>query len=180
MNGEKQWQIHPPLCFIFAFDCTWKKRGIILKTITDVIKGNDIKPIERFDFLYIMRKGISLSWDVPVKFSENGFAIQGLRERYSGKIPYNDRWPQFFPSKLIRDIPIDLYEYQIYEKGGYDEIFFNNLNINEQIYGMVSFLSGLCQALEDQKILHSHGQVVLSYSPHKTTRKSGKYSPEPF
>ena len=45
---------------------------------------------------------------------------------------------------------------------------------------MISFLSKLCQALEDQKTLHSHGQVVFSYSPSKATGESGKYSPEPF
>ncbi len=110
-----------------------------------------------------MRKGISLSWDVPVKFTDNGIAIQGLRERYNGKLPYNERWPQFFPSKLIKDIPLDLHENQIYEDEGYKERLLNHLNINEQIYGMVSFLSELCQALEDQKILHSQGQVVFIY-----------------
>jgi len=88
--------------------------------------------------------------------------------------------PQFFPSKLIKDIPLDLYENQIYEDGGYNERFLNHLNINEQIYGMVCFLSELCQALEDQKTLHSQGQVVFSYFPSKTTGKSGKYSSEPF
>jgi len=44
---------------------------------------------------------------------------------------------------------------------------------------MVSFLSKLCQAIEDQKIFHSHGQVVFSFSHLKTTR-GGTYSIEQF
>ncbi len=180
LDGEKQWQIHPPLCFIFAYACSWKKRGSILKTITDIIKLNDIKPSERFDFLYIMRKGISLSWDIPVQFSDTGFAIRSLRERYRGNIPYNERWPQFFPSKLIKEIPLELSENQIHEVGSYNERFLNDLNTNEQIYGMISFLSELCRALEDQKTLHSQGQIVFSYFPLKITDKRGLNSPKPF
>lgn len=180
LDGDKKWQVHPPLCYIFAFDSVWKKRGSILKAITDIIKENNIKPSSRFDFLYLMRKGISLYWDVPVKpdVTDGSYTVD-FNKKYGGIIPFNERWPQFFPSKLIKDIPLELHEMQISQKEGYKEGFFNNLDINNQIKGMVSFLSKLCQALEDQKILHSHGQVVFSYS-HLRITQGGTYSHEPF
>lgn len=173
--GNIKWQVHPPLCFIFAYDTIWKKFGSILKNITKIVNENDIKPSERFDYLYIMRKGISLNWDIPYRKS----GIVNFSKKYGGKIPYNPRWPQFFPSKLIKEYPLNLHENQMSQKEGFREGFFNDLTVKNQIKGVISFLSKLCQALEDQRLFHSHSLVVFSFSEMRTS-KGGRYSPKPF
>ena len=177
LDGDPRWQVHPPLCFIFAYDTTWKKFGTILKYITKIIKENDIKPSERFDYLYIMRKGILFNWDLPYSPTTRG--IVDFSKRYGGKIPYNPRWPQFFPSKLIKDYPLILHENQMWQKEGFREGFFNDLTIENQIKGIISFLSKLCQSLEDQRLFHSHSLVVFSI-PNMKTSKGGMSSAEPF
>lgn len=175
LDGDPQWQVHPPLCFIFAYDTIWKKSGSILNNITKIVNENGIKPSERFDYLYIMRKGITLNWDIPYK-------VQGrvdFSKKYGGKIPYNPRWPQFFPSKLIKDSPLILHENQMWQKEGFKEGFFNDLKIENQIKGIIYFLHNLCQALEDKRLLHSHSLVVFSL-PDMKISSGGKYSPDPF
>ncbi|MFX1366961.1 MAG: DUF6602 domain-containing protein [Promethearchaeota archaeon] len=175
LDGDPRWQVHPPLCFIFAYDTIWKKFGSILKNITKVVTENDIKPSERFDYLYIMRKGLLLNWDLPYKVS----GIVDFSKKYGGKIPYNPRWPQFFPSKLIKDYPIILHENQMWQEEGFREGFFNDLTIENQIKGIISFLQKLCQALEDQRLFHSHSLVIFSLSDMKRSG-GGRYSPNPF
>ena len=177
LDGDPRWQVHPPLCFIFSYDTIWKKFGSILNYITKIIKENDIKPSERFDYLYIMRKGILLHWDLPVSPTTRG--IVDFSKKYGGKIPYNPRWPQFFPSKLINDCPIILHENQMWQKEGFREGYFNDLTIENQIKGIISFLSKLCQTLEDQRLFQSHSLVVFSF-PNMRTSRGGHCSAEPF
>ncbi|KKM88275.1 hypothetical protein LCGC14_1260390 [marine sediment metagenome] len=175
LDGDPQWQVHPPLCFIFAYDTIWKKFGSILNNITKIVNENDIKPNERFDYLYIMRKGITLNWDIPYKVQ----GIVDFSQKYGGKIPYNPRWPQFFPSKLIQDSLLTLHENQMWQKEGFREGFFNDLKIENQIKGIISFLNKLCQALEDQRLLHSHSLVVFSF-PDMKISSGGRTSQHPF
>ncbi len=176
LDGDPRWQVHPPLCFIFTYDTIWKKIGSVLKNITKIVNENDIKPSERFDYLYIMRKGISLNWDLPSHITRG---LVDFSKKYGGKIPYNPRWPQFFPSKLIKDYPIFLHEAQIWQKEGFREGFFNDLMIENQIKGIISFLLKLCQALEDQRLFHSHGLVAFSFSNMSSSR-GGLRSSDPF
>ena len=175
LDGDPQWQVHPPLCFIFAYDTIWKKFGSILNNITKIVNENDIKPNERFDYLYIMRKGITLNWDIPYK-------VQGrvdFSQKYGGKIPYNPRWPQFFPSKLIQDSLLILHETQMWQKEGFREGFFSDLKIENQIKGIIYFLHKLCQALEDQRLLRSHSLIVFSF-PDMKISSGGRTSANPF
>ncbi|KKL79581.1 hypothetical protein LCGC14_2013360, partial [marine sediment metagenome] len=175
LDGDPQWQVHPPLCFIFAYDTTWKKFGSILNNITKIVNEHGIKPSERFDYLYIMRKGITLNWDIPYK-------VQGrvdFSQKYGGKIPYNPRWPQFFPSKLIQDSLLILHETQMWQKEGFREGFFSDLKIENQIKGIIYFLHKLCQALEDQRLLRSHSLIVFSF-PDMKISSGGRTSANPF
>ncbi len=52
-NVNDDYQIHPPLMFIFAYDTTWKQFSSLRSQIESIVKENNIKPSERFDFLYI-------------------------------------------------------------------------------------------------------------------------------
>lgn len=61
---------HEPLYFIFAFDTNWKKFSTIIRNIEDIIKENDIKPHERFDYLFILKKGIIIQWVIPEQFND--------------------------------------------------------------------------------------------------------------
>ena len=182
LNGDERWQVHPPLCFIFAYDCIWKKFGSILNYVKSIIEENNINPSERFDYLYIMRKGILLSWDVPEinSYKEDHSILLDFKKKYGGVIPYNERWPQFFPSKLIEEKPLILFETQIWQEEGFKEGFFNDLTIENQTKGMINFLINLCQALEDQKIFHTHGHIMRSYTGAGVGRGGGRYSIEPF
>lgn len=113
--------------------------------------------------------------DIPYK-------VQGrvdFSKKYGGKIPYNPRWPQFFPSKLIKEYPLFLHENQMWQKEGFREGFFNDLTVENQIKGVISFLSKLCQALEDQRLFYSHSLVVFSFSDTRTS-KGGRCSSKPF
>ncbi len=175
--GDPRWQVHPPLCFIFTYDTIWKKFGSILKNITKIVNENDIKPCERFDYLYIMQKGISLNWDLPDSPITSG--LVDFSKKYKGKIPYNPRWPQFFPSKLIKNSPILLHEIQMWQKEGFRQGFFNDLTIENQIKGIISFLKTLCQALEDQRLFHSHSLISSSFSNLRTSG-GGLRSLKPF
>ena len=65
------------------------------------------------------------------------------------------------------------------QKEGFREGFFNDLTVENQIKGVISFLSKLCQALEDQRLFHSHSLVVFSFSDMRIS-KGGRYSPKPF
>ncbi|HEA70648.1 MAG TPA: hypothetical protein ENH98_01845 [archaeon] len=56
---------HEPLYCIFALDTKWKKFSTIIRNIENLIKINDIKPHERFDYLFILKKGIIVQWAIP-------------------------------------------------------------------------------------------------------------------
>lgn len=163
LDGDPRWQVHPPLCFIFAYDMEWKKQGILLQNIESIIKQNNIEPSERFDYLYIMKKGIIINWDVPHE-PIPGLSRMDWKKKYGGIIPFNDRWPQFFPSKLIKEINIILSEMQIYQHLDINTKLFADLTIENQIKGMLNFLRTLCQALEDQKTFYSFNNISQSYS----------------
>jgi len=175
LNGDKKWQIHPPLCFIFAYDSIWKKRRSLLQYINKTIKNIDIKPSERFDYLYIMNQGLEVNWNIPYKYYEkyhktsgsNIIDSHGWKTIFENIAPINTRWPQFFPSKLIRDIPIVLKLSQLSQQEGRKEEYILKLNIENQIHSFVNFLYQTCQALDDQRILHPHGTIAMSNSGSK-------------
>lgn len=176
LDGDPKWQIHPPLSFIFAYNMSWKKRGKISDIVEKVCKENDIKPEERFDYLYVMKNGIKLKWDIPTDPNFSGRV--DFEKRYGKICPINLRWPQFFPSKLIKNIPLILHEIQSFKRGSlngekniYDDENYQELNVENQIWGMHDFLSMLCQALEDQRKFYSFNNVSLSFSPFQ--KKSG-------
>ena len=56
---------HQPLYFIFAMDIKWKKYSTIRKNIIRVINKNGIKPHERFDYLFVFKKGLIIQWAIP-------------------------------------------------------------------------------------------------------------------
>ncbi len=180
VEDDLRWQIHPPLCFIFAYNTSWKKYGTLIDNIERVIRENEIKPSERFDYLYIMRKGITVEWDIPHEFLLGGSGDNNYRKVIKYFEPTNKRWPQFFPSKLKKEFSLELHENQVSQPSQErDKGYYSDLIIENQILGMLDFLTMLCQAVEDQKIFHPHGLVSLSYS--KAHRgKGGRSSREPF
>lgn len=68
-NGPK-FGYHEPLYFIFAFDMEWKRFSALKKNIRKVINENDSKPHERFDYLFVFKKGIIVQWAIPEQFRE--------------------------------------------------------------------------------------------------------------
>lgn len=177
LEGDEKWQVHPPLCFIFAYDCVWKKFGTIINNVEKIVKENNIKPNQRFDYLYIMRPGIKVDWDLPESYYPQG--IIDYKKIFTGVLSFNERWPQFFPSKLIKNIPIIIRENQVSQQENRKEGFFADLNIENQIVGMVDFLKYLCQALEDQKLFKSFNIISSSYTK-RYRNYSGTVKVEPF
>ena len=182
LTGEKENQIYPPLYFIFTYDSKWKRFGILLKNIVKIIKENNIKPSERFDFLYVMRKGLKSYWDISSEIRKERGVDRGIINqivKYKDIIPINERWPQFFPSRLISELKLELHEIQVTQSEGREEGYLASLNIENQILGMIDFLRTLCQAVEDHKSLDGFNIISGSYTK-KTRHGSGRVTPEGF
>lgn len=165
LDGEKKWQIHPPLCFIYAYDCIWKKKGALIKTIKSIINENNIIPSERFDYLYIMKKGIKVNWDYADFLPDGRVSTPESREGLFKEIAVvNPRWPQLFPCRLKKEIPLPLSEMQVHQEEESRKGYYSKLTVESQIRSIVKFLSDLCQAIEDHNIMHPYGIIALSYS----------------
>ena len=55
--SDKANRIDRPINLIFAYDTDWKDPSTILENIREVCLQNSIQPMERFDLLYILKKG---------------------------------------------------------------------------------------------------------------------------
>lgn len=165
LDGEKKWHIYPPLCFIYAYDCKWEKRGALIKAIKSIIEENNIIPSERFDYLYIMKKGIKVNWDYTDFIQDRVVSTPESREdSFKEIVAINLRWPQLFPCRLKKEIPLPLSEKQVYQEGVARNESYSKLTTDLQIQGIIKFLSDLCQAIEDHNIMHPWGILALSYS----------------
>ncbi len=57
-----------------------------------------------------------------------------------------------------------LSEKQVHKEDVFNEINYSEITSELQVQGIVKFLSDLCQATEDHKIMHPWGILGLSYS----------------
>ncbi len=184
---DDNYQIHPPLMFIFAYNTLWKQFTSLHDQIESIVKDNNITPSERFDFLYILKPGIIIDWNLPYNevirsdksglFASRCFDFTEFPQHF---LPINPRFPQFLPSKLRKEVNLDLRVLQILQKRDRTEDNkFITSTIENQILGMIEFLGSLCQALEEQRIRPAHQIIAGSYS--KQFRGSGGFSSDnPF
>jgi len=179
VTGDKDKQVHPPLCYIFAYNMGWKKRKSLIKNVEKICIKKNILPHERFDYLFVMRKGAILTWDHKLKAYPILRPITNFKEKYRELLPINDRWPQFFPSKLIKNEPIVLSEKIIKtDSSKFQEKVYKDLSIEGQIIHMLDFLRNLCLGLENQKSFHSHNILKRSYSKNRKSKRN--YSDSAF
>lgn len=122
LDEEEKWHIYPPLCFIYAYDCKWKKKGTLIKVIKSIIEENNINPSERFDYLFIMKKGIKVNWDWSDFIQDRIVSTPKSRVGLFKEIAaINPRWPQLFPCRLKKEILLSLSEKQVHKEGVFNK-----------------------------------------------------------
>lgn len=87
---------HRPFNIIFAYDTNWISIKTIMNNIIKVVNENNINPMERFDVIYILNKGLFFTWS---QFKDPESMIETKIPRFSALT--------VFPSHLNSEYDFD-------------------------------------------------------------------------
>ncbi len=148
---------YPPINIIFSYDTNWKTFKVIIENIEKIIEKNNIQPENIFDYLYIMRKGIIGDWGDPRDFKRIHHTNGGTTQITDGI--------RFFPSMANETLKpkIRFRLGQIYQPAEKEKSF-RDLSIDNQIIGMIEFLSVLNWGIQQQKKFSPFQIIQRSYT----------------
>ena len=172
---------NPPLYFIFAVESVWKSLDAVEDAIKSKIEQLNIQSINRFDCLHIMSNGVIFEWLLPYELREGD--KKNLNPSESKKIidfmlvESSRTFIKFFPSKLDNTylfeeqykMPFILKKFtsrdnnEVSDNIKEQDFSLKDIPIDNQIEGLVNFISIICRALEEQTILPTYHSIKRSY-----------------